>query len=102
MGENILNGAKTIGTTAIVISPALMVGQRTALTIINTSTSGQNISISWGATAEALVGVTLYPGGSWSESRDSFFMPSNAQIWGISSGAGGTITHHERVAAGGV
>lgn len=101
MGENIRNATQTIGTTAAIILPTLQKGQRTALTIINTSTAGQVISLSWGPEAIAGSGIVLYPGGSWSESRDSVFVPNNEMVWGIASAAAATIAVHERVKAGG-
>lgn len=100
MTEHIRNSAQTIGTTSLVVIPTLMKGQRTALTIINTSAAGQIISITWGGEAKALEGIVLYPGGSWSESRDVVFTPSTEQVWAISSVAGGTIAIHERIEAG--
>jgi len=102
MAENIRNGALTIGTTSIEIIPPLLRGQRTALTIINTSLSGQIITLNWGGAAQPLQGIVLYSGGSWSESRDAFFKPSIETVWGISSAAGGTIAIHERVETTGV
>ena len=101
MGENIRNGTQTIGTTAVIVVPPLMRGQRTALTIINTSTAGQTISRSLGEEAVAGNSIVLYPGGSWSESRDSVFVPSNERVWAIASAAAATIAIHERVKAGG-
>ena len=102
MSENIRNEALTIGTTSLKVVPTLMKGQRTALTIINTSTSGQIITLNWGGAAISLNGIVLYPGGSWSESRDAFFKPSIETVWGISSASGGTIAIHERVETQGV
>lgn len=101
MGESIRNEMQTIGTTAAIIAPTLQRGQRTALTIINTSTSGQTISLSWGPAAIAGRSVVIYPGGSWSESQDSHFIPSIEMVWAIASAAGGTIAIHERVKVGG-
>lgn len=102
MVENIRNGKQTIGTTSLEVVPTLMQGQRTALTIINTSTGGQIVTLNWGGEARALEGIVLYPGGSWSESRDAFFKPSIETVWGISSAASATIAIHERVETQGV
>ena len=97
MVENIRNSAQVIGTTSLVVVPTLLAGQRTALTIINTSTGGQTISLTWGGVAIAGEGIVLYPGGSWSESRESVFTPSIKQVWAVASAASGTISIHERV-----
>jgi len=101
MGENIRNGVQTVGTSAVTVLPTLMRGQRTALTITNTSTAGQVISLSWGDEPVAGQSIVLYPGGSWSESRDAIFIPSNQQVWAIASAASATIAIHERIKAGG-
>jgi hypothetical protein len=101
MGENIRNSAKTIGTTALVVVPTLIAGQRSALVIVNTSTGGQAITLSWGTQTIALSGIVLYPGGSWSESEDNKFIPSKEQVWAVSSAASGTIAVHERVKTAG-
>ena len=97
MSENIRNGSQTIGTTSLIVVPTLLKGQRTALTIINTSTGGQVITLAWGGPALALQGIVLYPGGSWSESREATFTPSIEQVWAISSAITGTIAIHERI-----
>ncbi|GAJ01767.1 unnamed protein product [marine sediment metagenome] len=97
MTELIRNGALTVGTTSLQAVPPLVEGQRTALTIINTSTSGQIMTITWGGEGTPLTGIVLYAGGSWSESRDAVFMPSNEPVWVVSSAIGGTIAIHERI-----
>jgi hypothetical protein len=94
--ENIRDSALTIGTTPLLISIEKLPGTRTALAITNTSAGGQVLSLSWGKTATALNGIVLYPGGSWSESVDQRFTPSNKEIWIVSSAAGGTAAQHER------
>lgn len=101
MGENIRNGVQTIGTTALIVLPPLLRGQRTLLAITNTSTAGQNISLGWGGTAVAGSSIVLYPGGSWSESQDSHFVPSIDQVWAVATAAGATIAIHERIKVGG-
>lgn len=97
MVEAIRNTALTIGTTNVSVAPQLFEGQRKAIVITNTSTGGQAITISWGQNAAAGQGIVLYPAGSWSESLDSAFVPSNLGIFAISSAAAGTIAIHERV-----
>ena len=100
MGEIIRNGVQTIGTTTTRVVPKLMRGQRTALTVINTSSSGQIITLNWGGEATAGKGIVLYPGGSWSESRDAVFIPSVEEVWAVASAASATIAVHERIEAG--
>lgn len=102
MSENIRNAVQTIGTTSTQVLPRLMSGQRTALTIINTSSSGQIVSLNWGGAAEAGRGIVLYAGGSWSESKDAVFKPSIEEVWAIASASSATIAIHERVETGGV
>lgn len=95
--ERMRNASASVGTTAVIVSPKLQYGQRKAIVITNTSTGGQIITLSWENQAQSNIGVVLYPAGSWSESLDSAFVPSNTEIWAISSAASGTIAIHERV-----
>jgi hypothetical protein len=97
MEEEIRNSAATVGASSIQVAPPLIKGQRNAITIVNVSTAGQNISLSWGQEATANIGIVLYPGGSWSESYDSAFIPSNLGIWAVSSAANGVLAIHERI-----
>lgn len=102
MGENILSKTQTITATSTVVLPVLRQGQRTALIVTNISTGGQTVTLNWGGEATANNGVVLYPGGTWSESRDAAFIPSNKDVWAVASGAGATIAVHERVQVGGL
>ena len=96
--DKIRNAAVGVGTTAVQLALALQIGQRKSLVITNTSTGGQIITIATGAQAPtALAGIVLYPGGSWSESLDSSFVPSNLEFWGIASAANGTVAIQERI-----
>ena len=97
MVEHVRNSAQTIGATALIVVPTLEVGKRNAISIINTSTGGQIITLSWGVEAQAGKGIVLFTGGSWSESRDNVFTPSTEQIWAISSAAAGTLAIHDRI-----
>ena len=102
MVENIRDGSVTVGTTAVQLSLQEIPGTRNVLVITNTSTSGQQISLSWGKNAIAGKGMVLYPGGTWSESIDNRFTPSAMEVWAISSAASGTIAIHERIEGTGV
>lgn len=97
MVEYVVNSKAVVGTTSTKIRPPLLTGQRTAITVTNTSTGGQIITLAWGGAAKSLEGAVLYPGGNWSESRDPAFDPSTEDIWAISSAASGALAIHERV-----
>lgn len=99
MSEDIIrNAAVAVGTSAVQVAPQLVSGQRTALTFINTSTGGQIITIQWGQQGTATgQGIVLYPAGSWSESYDGYFTPSNLDVWAVGSAASGTLAIQERV-----
>jgi len=87
----------SVGASVVEVSPELGTGQREVISMTNTSTGGQIISLAWGQDAVVGVGVPVYPGSTWSESIDNNFKPSNARITAIASGAGGTLAVHERV-----
>jgi len=97
MSERVRNVSLSVGTSSVVVSPSLEEGQRRVLVLTNTSTAGQIISVSWGQEASAGIGVVLTPYGSWSESVEGTFVPHNAQIYAVSSGASGTLSIHERI-----
>jgi len=91
------NTSVSVGTSSVLVSPTLNENERIVLVITNTSTGGQNISLSWGETAVAGRGIYLSPGSTWSESIDSGFIPIHTSIEAISSAASGTLAVHERV-----
>jgi len=96
--DKIRNAAVAVGVTAVQAALQVQTGQRKSLVITNTSTSGQIITIATGEQAvTSLAGIVLYPGGSWSESLDSAYVPSNLEYWAISSAASGTIAIQERI-----
>lgn len=98
MAERVRNAALAVGTTGVIISNQLFEGQRTVLVLTNTSTAGQIVTIQTGEQAQtALSGIILYPGGSWSESIDATFQPSNLEYWAVASAAGGTLAIQERI-----
>lgn len=98
MEENIREESIAVeDTPSILISLDKREGQRTSLAITNTSTAGQIITLAWGHPAVAGVGIVLPPYGAWSESVDSAFIPSNKDIWAISSAASGSIAIQERI-----
>jgi len=96
--DRIRNASIAVGTTGVLVAPQLYEGQRTSLVLTNTSTGGQIITIQTGEQAQtAGAGIILYPGGSWSESIDSSFIPSNLEFWAIASAADGILAIQERV-----
>jgi len=94
-----VNTSQTIGTSPAVVSIEKdnANGKRHSIIIINTSTLAQVITLAIDAEAQALAGIVLYPGGSWQDSRDSGYYPTQKQITAVSSAAGGTIAIQERV-----
>ena len=95
---NLRNATISVGTSPVLVSQQLQYGQRQVLAIVNTSSSGQVITLAWGiAGATSGAGVVLYPAGTWSESIDSAFIPTNADIYAVSNAASGTLAVHERI-----
>jgi len=91
------NANATIGTSSVTIAEACF-QERVQISIVNTSTGGQIISLGIGSEAVALSGIVIYPGGSYGESKsDRSDRITQEQINAISSGAGGTIAIVERV-----
>jgi hypothetical protein len=97
MGDLIRNASIAVGTSAVLVAPPLIEGQRVVLVLTNTSTAGQTITIQTGSEAIAGAGIILYPAGSWSEAIDASFIPSNLAFWAVASGASGTLAIQERV-----
>lgn len=97
MSEIIRDGSVAVGTTAVLLSFQKLEGQRTSVAITNTSTAGQILTLGWGHPPTPGAGLVISPYGSWSESVDSAFIPSNLEIWGIMSAAAGTIAIQERI-----
>jgi hypothetical protein len=87
----------SVGTSVVELAPEVGTHVREILTITNTSPGGQIITIAFGKNAQAGVGIVLYPAGSWSESIDSAYVPSQQRVTAIANAAGGTVAVHERV-----
>lgn len=91
------NAKATIGTSSVRIAEECF-QERTFISVINTSTGGQIISIGVGEEASPLAGIVLYPGGSWNENKsDSSDRITNEALNAISSAAGGTIAIRETI-----
>lgn len=95
--EYIINASVSVGTSNVELFKELLIGQVNAQSFVNTSTGGQIITLAWDADAIAGAGVVLYPGASWSESKDSTFIPSNKRISAIADGASASLAIHRRV-----
>ena len=92
------NTIQTIDVTASVISVEKDNSnfKRKSIIIINTSTGGQKISLAIAETAVSGYGIVLSPGGSWQDSQESGYSPTQREITAISDIAGGTIAIQER------
>ena len=99
--ELIRNTSLTIGTDPVVISEEQYNTQRTVIMVINTSTGGQNITVSPEDVATAGNGILLHPGGFYQDTQDSGYKPTNKRLSAVSSAAGGTVSIHERILMGG-
>lgn len=99
MTINDRNVSISVGTDNVVISEDKSQNnvKRIFYSIINTSTGGQIISISFTDEAGAGKGIPLSPGGQISESEDNGFQVTKSRISAVSSIAGGTIAVAERV-----
>lgn len=93
------NESITVGTDAVVVSSEKGVANamRSNISIINTSAGGQVVTVAIGAEATAGAGIVLNPGGSWQDSRDGQYMPTQKHITAIASAAGGVIAIQERL-----
>lgn len=99
MQENHRNASVSVGTTSTVVAEERnpLVNYRKFISVINTSTGGQVISISWTDEAGAGQGIQLSPGGFYTESQDAGFTVTNSRISAISSAASGTVAVAERL-----
>lgn len=69
---------------------------RHGITITNTSVAAV-ITIAIDNEAVSGSGIVLNPGGVWSDTEDSEYLPTQARITAISSVAGGTVAIQERL-----
>jgi len=90
------NRSVTVAVTSTRISEQCF-QQRSAIVLTNISIGGQEISISIGSEAILGTGIVLSVGGTYQDSRDGRYMPSNEQINAISDVAGGVLAVHERI-----
>lgn len=97
--EQIVSGRRnvTVGTSVAVVSREQVYAKRVVFNLTNVSTGGQVINIAFGEDAKVGAGIQLSPGGTYSESEDDNFTPTNEQITAISSAAGGSLAVSERM-----
>jgi len=93
------NDQLTIGTDSFVVTEQKdnQNARRSSIILINTSVGGQIITLTIGAPAVANKGIVLAVGGSWNDSRDGGYWPTQQQIEAISSAAGGLLSIQERI-----
>lgn len=95
--EQITNRTVTVGTTQIELSPEqFSPSRRTFYSIINTSTAGQQVSISIGQEAVSGSGIVLTTGGFFSESEDTREI-TQKQINIVSDAVDATVAVQERI-----
>lgn len=98
MPENNRNTSVTVGTDNVVLSEQKNPDtKRIFFSLINTSTAGQIVNISFTDEAGAGKGIQLAAGGFYSESQSEGFTCTQSRISAISSAAGGTIAISERL-----
>ena len=93
------NQSITVGTSLVEISDEqpFPTNERKVITLINTSTAGQKITVSIGDEAAGTAGIVLNVGGYYHESHDAGFTPTQSRITAIADGAGGTLSVQERI-----
>jgi hypothetical protein len=92
-----------VGTDNVVLSENIFPSAlRTSFVIVNTGAAAQVISIAFGEEAVSLSGIVLYPQGTYGESIDARFTPTQKRINVISSAAAGSVAFSERIKQGGL
>lgn len=99
MSELNINKQITIAATSSVISVERNNGNgaRKSILLQNTSTGGEQISISVGSEAVTGQGIVLSVGGTWSDTADSGYMPTQQQITAINAAGTAKLSIQERV-----
>lgn len=87
----------TIGTDVVVISEPKQNGERTNITLVNTSTASQVISVSTSGDAQAGSGLVLYAGGSIDKQKSSNLPIIQSRVTAVASAVGATLAVHEEV-----
>lgn len=97
MQINSSDRSETIGTSVVVISDEKRNAERVNITLVNTSTSGQVITISTSGDAVAGAGLVIYAGGSIERQKTSNLPIIQSRITAIASASGATLAVHEEV-----
>ena len=98
MAELNRNEKQTIGTSAEVVSKLKEASMpRKSIIIMNTSAGAQVITLAIDEEAKDREGIVLYPGGLWSDTSESGYIPTQNLITAISDVAGATIAIQERL-----
>jgi len=101
MVERLRNVSVAVGTANVQMAEEIFGDAlRTVLVVTNTSTAGQIITLSPDKDATVGEGIVLYPTGSWMESIDNKFTPTQKRIFAKASAAAGTLAVHERITSG--
>lgn len=96
--ENDRNESLAVDTSAVVVSKSKEHQlKRKGITIINTSSGAQKITLAINAEANAGQGIVLSAGGSWSDTEEGGYIPTQKLITAISDIVGGTIAIQERL-----
>lgn len=91
------NVSLTVGTSLVNVTEEVGQNQeRKVLTLMNTSTSGQKITINIGDQAVSGTGIQLSVGGYYHESKDAGFTPTQTFVTAIADAASGTLSVQER------
>lgn len=72
-------------------------GKRLSIIIQNTSLLGEKVAIGIDGEAALGTGIVLSAGGSWSDSYDGSYLPTQKIITAIASAATATVSIQERV-----
>ena len=97
INRNVVEAVTNANAGVVSIEKGNNNGTRSSIIIINTSPAAQVISLSIDAEAKAGEGIVLNAGGSWQDSRDGNYWPTQKLISAISSAAGGTLAIQERL-----
>jgi len=87
----------SVGTSSVEVSPSPGVSRRKVYSIVNTSSAGQVITISFGQDAVAGRGFILYPTSSIIDSQSEAYFPFQGRICAIADAANGTVSIMERM-----
>jgi len=98
MPELNINKQITILTTATIVSQEKDNGnlRRVAIMVQNNSTGGETISIAIDKEAVAGEGIVLSPGGTWSDTAEGGYDPTQKLITAVGSAATATLAIQER------